>query len=352
MINKLFAFLLFTIALSFYSCTQQSTDLNPKKVLLIVENRLSTSIEMSIKQYKTDLENEGYLVEVTEEVNASTPPAEIRKILQKEYDENNNLACAVLIGNIAAPLFNDKANQGDPYWHDYLADFYYMDLDGIWEDSDNNGVFDEHKDTEINLWSKIRKKLNLGDNRTPEIWVSRIRTDMLTSLGDEISLFKKYFEKNHNYRTGKLNIPKKRAFVVSACVDVLKSDWGANPGKIYSDLEINQFHQNLGDSLRKILNSEDGYEWGVINVFSGPRIHHFSYFYKNFDPNFWKSKDGKEQIVKYSDEISDSNDFSWLDVKSIQPKVLFYHLLTSEVGRHNYPDYLAGMYIFSGYGLT
>jgi hypothetical protein len=350
--NKFVIILLFTIAVSFYSCTQKSDELNPKMVVLIVENRLRVPLESSIQQYKKDLVNEGYQAEEQSNISSSTSPSEIRKILQGEYDKNKNLTGVVFIGNIAAPLFNDKESQGDPYWHDYLADFYYMDLDGIWEDGDNNGVLDEHKDTKIGFWNKIRKKLNLGDNRTPEIWVSRIRADMLSSLGDEVELLKKYFEKNHNYRTGKLNLPTKKAFVVSAGVNVLKSDWGASPGKIYSDIDVVQFQANLADTLRKFLKSENGYELGIINVFSGPRIHHFNHFYKGINPDWWKSNEGKKLIVNYSDEIVDSNDFNWSDIKFIQPKVLFYHLLTSEVGRHDYQDYLAGTYIFSGLGLA
>ena len=305
-----------------------------------------------IQRYKSDLENEGYDVKIHCSIGSNTPPYKIRELLQSEYEKSVNLSGAVFVGNIPAPLYNEKRDQGDPYWHDYLADFYYMDLDGIWEDRDNNGVLDEHKDTGNKLWDKVRKKLNLGDKRTPEIWVSRIRADKLTSLGDEISLLKKYFEKNHNYRIGKLDLPKRRAFVVASGVNVLKSDWGAYPSKIYSEVDVVQFQAKLADTLRKFLNSELGYEWGIINAFSGPRIHHFSHFNEGINPDWWKSREGKQQIVKYSDEISDSNDFSWLDVKYIQPKVLFYHILSSEVGRHDYTDYLAGMYIFRGLGLA
>ena len=350
--NKLVIILLFTLAVILDGCTQKSDELNPKSIVLVVENRLTAQLGLSIQRYKQDLLNEGYRVNVVSGLSASTSPSEIRKILQDEYSKVENLTAAIFIGNISAPLFNDKGNQGDPYWHDYLADFYYMDLDGVWEDSDNNSVLDEHKETEIGFWNKIRRKLNLPDKRTPEIWVSRIRADMLSSLDDEISLLKNYFEKNHTYRIGKLNLPIKKAFVVSAGLNILESGWGANPGKIYSDIDLAQFQPSLADTLRKFLKSELGYELGIINVFSGPRIHHFDHFYRGINPDWWKSKAGRELIVKYSDKIMNSDDFSLLDIKSIQPKVLFYHLLTSEVGRHDYQDYLAGTYIFSGLGLA
>lgn len=350
--KRIIVYLALTIlAVGFYSCTQDIEEKGQKRIMVILEDRLASSLDQSIEQYKSDLEKEGYVVLIENKISASTPPSEIRKMLQKEYDKDENLIAAVLVGNVSAILYNDKENQGDPYWHDFLSDYYYMDLDGIWEDSDNNGVFDQHKDTEIDFWNKIRKKLNLGDNRTPEIWVSRIRADMLTSLGDESSLLKNYFEKNHSYRTGSMKLPPKRAFVV-ASIDIYKSGWGARPKEIYSNISYVQSRNNSSDSLKKFLSSIEGYEWGVINVFSGPRIHHFDYQEgSGFSPTFWNTKEGRGLIAKYSDEVH-PRDVSWLDVKVAAPKVLFYHLLSSETGRHNFSDYLAGIYIFTGFGLA
>ncbi len=334
------------------SCSK-STDLGAKKqILIIIENRLLTPLNPSINQYKEDLENERYIVKIHSRFTSSNLPIEVRSLIQNEFGLNKNLIGAVFIGNIAAPLFNDKEKQGDPYWHDYLADFFYMDLDGIWKDNDNNGVYDEHLDSENELISKIKRKLGLCDNRTPEIWVSRIRADKLVSLGEEINLLKGYFNKNHEYRTGKMELPPKRAFLVSAGVNLEKSDWGAYPEKLYTKIDSEIFHDTLGTSLRKFLGSKVGYEWGVINVFSGPRIHHFSHFNNEIDPNWWKSIAGRQQIADYSDKINNSNDVSWSDIKLIQPNVLFYHLLTSEVGRHDYVDNLGSTYIFSGSGLV
>jgi len=323
-----------------------------KMVLVLVENRLFQPLKESILQYQNDLRKEGYTVKINSSVTDSTSPDRIRKILRRNYKSNSNLVGSVFVGKIAAPLFNTPKDQGDPYWHDYLSDFYYMDLDGIWRDNDKNGTNDEHKDTDNEFFNSIRKGFSLGDNRVPEIWVSRIRADMLTDLGGEISLLKKYFKKNHNYRTGKMQLPPHRAFVVSAGVKLYKSDWGAFPEKLYTNIDRQEFTDTLGYSLRRFLSSKEGYEWGVINVFSGPRIHHFSHFNDEIDHDLWKTKEGRKVIAKYSDTINSPNDVSWKDVISIQPKVLFYHLLTSEVGRHDYPNYLGGMYIFGGYGLA
>lgn len=343
--------MLLLLASIFWHCSEK-TDNGKKTIVLIIENSLTEPLESSIEIYKSDLLNEGYTVIINSSIDSLTSPEKIRKSLRKYYENDKSLHAAIFIGNIQAPLFNRIKDEGDPYWHNYLADFYYMDLDGIWEDSDNDGILDTHKDTNTKIWNKIKRKLNLSDSRVPEIWVSRIRADKLTELGNEITLLKEYFKKNHDYRTGKMSLPPHRAFAVSAGVNLSKSDWGAYPEKLYSDIDSVSYLPTLGDTLRKFLSSEEGYEWGVINVFSGPRIHHFSHFFDEINPDWWKSKEGRQLIANYSDKINSPNDVSWKDIKSIQPKVLFYHLLTSEVGRHDYPDYLGGMYLFSGLGLA
>ncbi len=323
-----------------------------EQIILIVEKRLASLLDSTLKQYKTDLQTEGYNVTIKSNFTSSTPPEEIRKYLQMNYAQNQNLNGAVLIGNIPTILFNKPEYQGDPYWHDYLADFYYMDLDGVWEDTDNNGVFDKHAETKFEFWNKLRKGFGFSDKRTPEIWVSRIRADKLSELGDEVALIKNYFERNHNYRTGRLNLPPQRAFIVSAGVNVLKSEWGARPDKIYSDIDIVQFKQNLDDSLVKFLASKSGYEWGIINAFSGAGIHHFDNYRDNIKPEWWDTPELRKNIVRFVDNLNDKGGINYKKIDSIKPKVLFYHLLASEVGRHNSPNYLAGVYVFSGSGLS
>ena len=53
---------------------------------------------------------------------------------------------------------------------------------------------------------------------------------------------------------------------------------GAGPNKLYDDVAIVQCQDNTSAALRRFLGSTSGYELGIINVFSGPSIHHFDYF--------------------------------------------------------------------------
>lgn len=343
--------LLIILGVVIFSVRDAAENSEKPLIIVIVENRIANDLQKSLETYREDLKKENYKVIFNTNFDSSTSPSKIRELLAEEYSKNENLKGAVLIGNIPAILYNEKEKQGSLYWHDYLADFYYMDLDGEWSDSDSDGVFDTHQDTDYNFLNRIKKSLNVKSNLYPEIWVSRLRSDKLTSIGNEVDLLKSYFKKNHAYRSGVMKLPQKRAFIVSAGVDVRKSDWGARPKEIYSNIDVVNRQINMADSLRTFLDSEDGYELGIINVFSGPRIHHFDYFNTGLDTSWWKLNNGEELIVEYSDKIKNSQSFSWHDVKKIEPNVLFYHLLCSETGRHDYQDYLAGAFIFTGKGL-
>jgi hypothetical protein len=210
-----------------------------QRVLVVVEDRLASPLDAALAQYRDDLQAEGYAVDVSTDVRRDSSPLQIRTMLQKALAAEPGLVGAVLIGDIPALLFNTKKQQGDPYWHDYLSDLYYMDLDGVWEDSDGNGVYDAHH-----------------GHRSPEIWVSRLRTDTLASLAGEVDLLQRYFVRNHAYRTGIEELPPSRALVVSHMFDALRSQWGARMGLVTPRIVAHQCQKGLASTLLEELKGQ------------------------------------------------------------------------------------------------
>jgi hypothetical protein len=318
---------------------------------LIVEERIADSLTEAIERFRADLAREGLTLSVVDSLTADASPATLRSVLQARA-RAVALQGAILIGEFDAIQFNQVAQQGDPYWHDHLADLYYMDLDGYWDDSDGNGVFDTHLDRAATPfgWPWLG-----GGDREPEIWVSRLRTKPLVGVGTEVELLRAYFARNHAYRTVSQPAEAARIFLVGAGIDLPNSDWGARPAALYAPGQIDAAicTDSSSRSVRRFLSSQQSYELGVINVFSGPRIHHFDVHEGGgYDPFWDRWPEGRRAVVAFSDTVHSPFDVSWEDVVVWQPKVRFYQLLSSETGRHDQENYLAGAYVFTGDGLA
>ncbi len=156
------------------------------KILIIVNSGIKDGIQPSLDQYTSDLQIEGYNV-IVSTVSGGTPK-DLRAYLQNELGEN--LVGCVLIGDLPVPWFELDSDWG---YEEFPCDLFYMDLNGEWDDIDNDGKFDSHSSGN-------------GDMK-PEIWVGRLTSSPLTV--NEIELLKNYFIKNHKYRTGNLNVNKR-----------------------------------------------------------------------------------------------------------------------------------------------
>lgn len=264
-------------------------------VVLLVEDRIYSGIETSLNTFKSDLELEGYSVEIWLIENQSV--FEIRLNLQLEWNLND-LVGAICIGDIPAPWgeFDYMYDFGE-----YPMDLYLMDMNGTWSDSDVDGIFDGRT-----------------TNATPDIWVGRITPTYLT-FGASVELINNYFEKNHAYRIGSLLIPERalgyeEAFGGSGYLDL-----------VYDDVTtVTSASGTAGDFRSKLI---DGYEMVHLICHSSP----------------WGSSfhDG-----------GPGGTFNNFEVSPLNPKAFFYTLSCCSNGRWTEIDNLGNSYIWSDdYGL-
>jgi len=132
-------------------------------------------------------------------------PIDLRNYIKARHDESGSLVGCVLIGDAAFPYW-EYGSDPKPF---YPLDIAYMDMDGTWTDSDNNGEFDSRS----------------GDYQNPEIWVGRITASPLVKtnatdtahpywyggsrLATEAKIVCNYFQRNDAYREGTLTRPHK-----------------------------------------------------------------------------------------------------------------------------------------------
>ena len=180
------------------------------RVAVVVNSTLRPLIQPSLDQYVTNLTTEGY--SVTIHSVAGGTPSDIRALLQGI----TGLVGAVLIGDLPVPWFQMWDDFGGRY-AEFPIDLYYMDLDGIWTDADNDGRYDGHAD-------------GTGD-KFPEIWVGRLTAGPLT--GDEATLLQSYFARNHSYRIGAIKLNNRALVYVDDDWIAWADSWNANVGLAY-----------------------------------------------------------------------------------------------------------------------
>ena len=157
--------------------------------VLIFEEGLTDSLDAGLlDQWTTDIASQGLSFEVIE-VTYSTPE-DLKSYLTVKYTEG--LEGAVLVGDLPVPwsVLEDEYKQSGAV---FPSDYFYMDLDGNWEDNwigypfMNNPGQDGRYDT-------------FSGSLDPEIYVGRIKIDNLSQVGDPTEILNNYVQRNHEWR--------------------------------------------------------------------------------------------------------------------------------------------------------
>jgi len=270
----------------------QATFRNNKTIYVLVDSEIYADICNSLFVYKNDLENDLYNVEIF--TISTDDPKDVRALLQNGAED---LVGALLVGNIPVVWCNlSEESRGL-----FLCDVYYMDLDGIWTDTDADGIPDEY----------------FGDY-DPDIWIGRLKADVLTfGNKNEIELLQNYFYKNHVYRVKGSPLSQRALWYHGA------------PGNCPTELDL--LYDNVDFVYYENSSAEDyknklleGYEWIELSCHSFPHQHEFI--------------DGP---------------VTNRDIQQIDPHTCFYNLLACSVCNYTVEDYIAGWYIFAdSYGLV
>jgi hypothetical protein len=146
------------------------------KMLVLVNMDLYASIKPSVDQYIKDIAYEGYFATTYLIKNGS--PSELRNFIKGKLP----IVGALLIGSLPVAWY-EMSNDFNNTSSEFPMDLYYMDLNGTWNDPDNDGKFSEHP-----------------TNVEPEIWVWRLWTP--TQNGNDAALINDYFKRNHQFRKG------------------------------------------------------------------------------------------------------------------------------------------------------
>jgi len=176
--------------------------------------------------------------------------------------ESNNLNGVILIGDLPVAWYEvyDSFNNG--IYVNWPCDLYYMDLDGVWSDTDGNGIYDSHT-----------------GNVHPEIFIGRISTANMGTLLSEKDGLERYLDKNHKFWLGHSPVNKKFALAYT------DKDWINSPNQFQSIKALygsaNYDRIDYGDPLFGITDylgrlANDRYEFIQLACHTWPDHHEFS----------------------------------------------------------------------------
>ncbi len=207
------------------------------RVLVVVDEDVEGDLEAELERLEEDLVGDGWWVERTraprhDDRRRSRYRKQIRELKStiRTFQERARLSfnVVILVGNVPIPYSGFRAEdghvkEGDDHRGAWPCDAYYGDLDEVWTDSRVN---------HINRTN--RKNSNRpGDGRfdqdylpsSLELAVSRIDFSNLPALTGEslpdrpvrsreieVGLLRRYLDKNHAYRMGKLRFDSRAVF--------------------------------------------------------------------------------------------------------------------------------------------
>ncbi len=191
------------------------------------------------------MELEGHSV-FLQTVSGGTPE-EIKEWIIERNDSGSK--GTVLIGDITAAWAEVSGSV-------FPCDLFYMDLDGNWEDNDDDGDYEIHTEGD-------------GD-MGPELYVGRIYATTLT-YDSEANMVNDYLEKIHAYRMGELTQPWRG-------LEYVEEDWydmDVNLDYIYGD-DVVRYDYGYHTTAQDYLNQMDlGQHFVQVCAHSYSGGHHF-----------------------------------------------------------------------------
>jgi len=264
-------------------------------IYVLVMDAIWSSLSDKIWRFADDV-NTTYSTSVW--AYSGNDPVQIRNWLSSERSTHPDLVGCLLVGDVPEAWYEIPAHQGWSY-ESFPIDLFYMDTDGVWVDSDANGIYETHT----------------GDT-APEIWIGRLKA---SNIGDQVELLGNYFDKNHRYRTGELQVQYRALSYVD---DDWKDCYDIDAVReVYPEtLVVNDPAITTGQDYKNRV--AQGYQWVHLMCHGWPGGHVF------------KVPDGPGESV-YSSEYFASD---W--------PVLFYNFFVCSGARYTEPGYLAGASIF------
>lgn len=179
-------------------------------IVIFANSGLYEQTEDLISQYLEYLEDEENSTVLI--VLQGGTAEEMKSMLLEEGGDD--LIGTVMMGELPLAWFENYEyfdNEDEPDNNrlvEYPIDLFFMDIDGEWQDTSGNEIYDVHE----------------GANRSPDIWLGRLPGYNLNHVNED-TLIANYLRRAHDYRNGELNLDHRALNYVDDDWEYAARDW-------------------------------------------------------------------------------------------------------------------------------
>jgi len=228
-------------------------------VVIAVNNNLFNQMEERFERYAQEVAADGWdVVQVNLEGGS---PADVKATLIELGGDD--LVGVVLCGEIALAWFEDREyfyNENvpdNPRLHEFPIDLFYMDLDGEWQDTSGNGIYDVHS----GAWA-------------PDIWLGRIAAYNLSRIREDTTTAL-YLDRISAYRRGAHRLPHRAVAFIDDDWRIVANQWAGDIGLAFGRVELVEEPETTSASTYRDYLTGDGFELMQVAVHSTADAHAF-----------------------------------------------------------------------------
>ena len=294
--------------------TQYVTTGTLPRVLVLVNSQLYSQLQNSLETYKMDLLKEGYdavIEPITDNGDVNVLKNKVKEKYTAWQNSIGKLKGVFLVGNLAYAKIKATDEFSSYEFNQYhMSDWYITDMDGVWNDTNGNGILD-----------------TLYSNKYPELWVGRLYFGQTL---DTDTNYISYFKRNHMYRTVGLGETGKAAYLSFAKADNSNYNTDGSAQQAASQYNaLSSIYPNITITI------PDSYTDACATA-----INEFAKDYEFIDYT--------SHGAPYLFDLRSDGDVTTSQIKNISPSALFMNTHSCSTARYNWSaDFLGGVFLTS-----
>jgi hypothetical protein len=185
------------------------------KLILVVDNTHAAALDSELARLQQDLIGDGWTV-IRHDVSPTQSVTSVKSLIQADYRADpSHVKSLILFGHVPVPW---SGNTFPINLEDCVgateADIFYADMDGVWTDTlvNHTGTaFDQARINNVPGDGKYDQSVIPSDT---ELEFGRVDLSKMPSFKQgERELLRNYLNKDHNYRTALLQVPRQGVIV-------------------------------------------------------------------------------------------------------------------------------------------